>query len=96
MSQTPTLIDGTPLPAVHLNGSGRDNLLKPYEIALSSFVAAENAFLDTECHPRDYYIYPEDGAYSQARAKREAMLRYFHELRHYLQAHVDHLTPSES
>lgn len=84
---------GTPLPAVHLNGTGRTTLLSEYTAALAAVATAEDAFLDITCHPRDYYIYPGGDAWSRAKDAREQQLSRLRDLRHYLQAHVDHLTP---
>jgi hypothetical protein len=79
-----------PLPAVHLNGTGRETLLKEWEEAYKSLNKAFNALLDTTCHGRDYYVI-DDNAYSQARDKRIEMRDKLQEVCEYAQAHYYHL-----
>lgn len=87
--------EGCPLPAVHLNGTSRETLLREYSEALQAVIEAENKLLDVTCHGRDYYVYA-GSAFYRAQAHRRTMLLKFQDLRHYLQAHVDHLTSSQA
>lgn len=79
------------LPAIHLNGSGRENLLRQYiaaHHALNRFCAA---LASAECHARDYYPI-SDEAYSDARTTRRAVYDLCDEINAYLEDHIHHLS----
>lgn len=54
-------------PIVHLNGSGRDNLLKQYRDAYDALHNAIGALIEMSPHGRDYYVHPDPEAFSNAR-----------------------------
>lgn len=58
--------DGSHLPIVHLNGSGRQRLLDQYEAVVVALNAALAAFSAASPHGRDYYPKGE-AAFSAAR-----------------------------
>lgn len=80
------------LPTVHLNGSGRERLYDGYHAAYKATVAARDALVMTEFHPRDYYV--TDGAFPRARLQRAGHLHRLDEVITYLEAHVAHLAPA--
>jgi hypothetical protein len=45
-------------PIVHLNGSGKTNLLAFYKNAVNSLALAIDDLKHTAPHGRDYYVYP--------------------------------------
>ena len=86
------------LPAIHLNGTGRDTLHSEYRAAWEAFRTAERLFRATTCHPRDFYVLDRPDQlttphFTRARHERDAILERFNEIREFLEAHVSHLTP---
>lgn len=45
-------------PAIHLNGSGFNNLQEQYRQAYTAIVEATEALQRTAPHPRDFYVLP--------------------------------------
>lgn len=79
------------LPTLHLNGTGRNVLLAGYKDAYHCICTAHAAFSVIEFNARDYYVQGPD-AYTRARTERYRMCNLFHELKHYLETHLAHLT----
>jgi hypothetical protein len=79
-----------PLPVVHLNGTGRETLLREYTAALAAVEIAFDALATATCHGRDYYPQGPD-AYPEARRARNHHLDNLRHLIRDLDAHVDYL-----
>ena len=79
-----------PLPVVHLNGTGRDTLLREYSEARKAFGNFTRALGDTTCNGRDYYPLSSD-AYSDARRTRDAVHCLLDEIGTYLDDHLAHI-----
>ena len=63
------------VPCLHLNGSGKDNLMADLDRAYNAVGAAYEAIAKMDVNGRDYYIYGA-GAYERARDEhRERLLR---------------------
>lgn len=84
----PDLTSSFPLPAIHLNGSGRALLTQGYSHAHRTALAARAALADAECHPRDYYVDPDPKAYETARFVRAQHLAHLDALIRYCEAHL--------
>lgn len=54
------------IPTVHINGTGKKNLLQELEYAVSALVEAISEVSDITVHGRDYYVQGPE-AYAQAR-----------------------------
>lgn len=79
------------LPAVHLNGTGRDVLLHQYIEAHRALTKFCTALASVECHARDYYpISPS--AYIDARTTRSAVFDLCDEIQAYIDEHIRHLS----
>jgi hypothetical protein len=61
------------IPTVHLNGTGKKNLLEELEIAHGAVNTAIDALRQVTVHGRDYYVQGEH-AYGQARTEMDARL----------------------
>jgi hypothetical protein len=61
------------IPTVHLNGTGKKNLLAELETAYAAVGAALEALRQVTVHGRDYYVQGEH-AYGQARTEMDARL----------------------
>ena len=79
-----------PLPVVHLNGTGRETLLRDYREASKAFTTFKQRFSDTTCNGRDYYPLSND-AYSDARRTRDAVFCLIDEIDTYLDDHLAHV-----
>jgi hypothetical protein len=76
------------IPTVHLNGTGGDSLKREYQAAYKAIHAAMYALADATLNGRDYY--PQGvGAYSQARAERDAALNQLREAHAYVEAMLE-------
>ena len=53
------------LPSIHLNGTGKDMLLRGYKDAVKALREAQDAVGTIEFNARDYYV--RDGAWEHAR-----------------------------
>jgi hypothetical protein len=85
----------TTLPTIHLNGTGATSLSNEYKDAYQTFKAAYEAFLNTTCHPRDFY--PQGGeAWPQARAERDEVLSKMEDIQDYLTDWFHHVNRSQS
>lgn len=69
-----TTRDGKTLtvPTVHLNGSGKENLVGPLREAYKALTEACRALNATAPHARDYYVQKDPEAYEKARKEHEA------------------------
>ncbi len=73
------------IPTIHLNGTGGDSLKQEYHAAYKAIDAAMDALHDATLNGRDYY--PQGaGAYSQARAERDAAFKQLREAQAYVEA----------
>jgi hypothetical protein len=75
--QTPRVEDVV-VPAVHLNGTSKDELLRQLADAIHAIEVAEDKLALATPHGRDYYVLPRRDAYEAARAaheRRQAKLR---------------------
>lgn len=64
---------GLQKPVVHLNGSGRDNLLRDYCAARNEVRIALGTLSDCYPHLRDYHVLPDwEAAYERAVAEHES------------------------
>lgn len=81
------------LPLIHLNGSGKDMLLREYAAAAESLRSFMDVLRRATLHPRDYYPIGED-AWSAALASRMEINAKLLEVEEYLQKHVQHLYDS--
>lgn len=79
------------LPVIHLNGSGIDSLYTQYRTAWRQLRDARESFLDTTCHPRDFYVKGDD-AYHKAHSQRQVALHHIDSAISYLETHVQFLT----
>jgi hypothetical protein len=71
------------VPTVHLNGTSYNNLFDGYANAYDAIDHAIDALASAELNGRDYY--PQaPGAYSQARAERDAALKQLREAHAYV------------
>ena len=61
----------TTFPTIHLNGTGKQDLLDGYIAAFLAVDAAVDALTRVEFNARDYYVQGPD-AYTAARAERRA------------------------
>lgn len=78
-------------PIIHLNGSGKDNLLRQYTEALDAIATAQEKLQECLPHPRDYYVSPQAGAYENARIEHLARLQMVETVRREIEdlaAHV--------
>ncbi|CAB4186567.1 hypothetical protein UFOVP1329_31 [uncultured Caudovirales phage] len=78
------------LPTIHLNGTGKETLIKEIDQAYDSISQMMGDFARITCHARDYYPQGED-AYPAARQQRQEMFdklvevnTYIDELRYHL------------
>jgi hypothetical protein len=71
------------IPTVHLNGTSYNNLFDGYAAALSAIDHAIDALASAELNGRDYYV-QAPGAYSQARAERDAAFKQLREAHDYV------------
>jgi len=55
------------VPTVHLNGTGKDGLLKPLQEACRALTEACRALNATAPHGRDYYVQEDPDAFKKAR-----------------------------
>lgn len=81
---------GESLPLIHLNGSGRNMLLRHYDRALSKLRAFKEAWIGIEFHKRDYYPLG-DAAWERAVAERREMHVRIADLERYLEDHLNHI-----
>lgn len=79
-----------PLPTIHLNGTGKETLLREYYAAYKAAKIALDALQNTTCHARDYYVNPT-GPYFKASEARAYHLRTLHDLIQYLGTHINHI-----
>jgi hypothetical protein len=61
------------IPTVHLNGTGKKNLLAELEVAYAAMDSAIDALRQVTVHGRDYYVQGEH-AYGQARTEMDVRL----------------------
>ncbi len=61
------------VPTVHLNGTGKEMLIRGYEAAYHALVEAQKALGNIEFNPRDYYVQGPD-AWTEAAKEMEARL----------------------
>lgn len=61
------------IPTVHLNGTGKKNLLDELEVAYAKIGEALDALRQVTVHGRDYYVQGPH-AYGQARTEMDARL----------------------
>ena len=80
------------LPSIHLNGTGRDTLLKEYKEAYEKLIDFKEAFRAITFNGRDYYV-QSSTAFSEARTERDIMEHKIGSLMQYLEAHLLHLSP---
>ena len=80
-----------PFPTIHLNGTGKKVLLSQHSTALHYLVMAINAFEETTCHPRDYYVHEDPNAWDKAAAKRAEIGKGLAEAMRYLETICYHL-----
>lgn len=78
------------LPSIHLNGTGRNTLLKEYKEAYDKLVDFKEAFRSITFNGRDYYV-QGNTAFSKARTDRDIMEHKIGSLMQYLKAHLIHL-----
>ena len=62
-------------PVVHLNGTGKDGLMRQYKEAYSAALAAQAKINLIETHDRDYYVHSTPHAGRIAREKKQEWLR---------------------
>jgi hypothetical protein len=79
----------TTLPAIHLNGTGADALLREYSAARVAIEAALDAIAAATCNPRDFYP-QEPGAWERARAERDEVMRQLKQASDYAAAWQEH------
>jgi len=79
------------LPVVHLNGTGRDTLLREYHEALQALDKFSSTFGATTCNGRDYYPLGDE-AYSKARRTRDTIYVLLDEISAFLDDHLAHLS----
>jgi hypothetical protein len=75
------------MPLIHLNGSGRERLLREYEAASETLSAFIESWRDVTFHPRDYYPLG-DSAWDQARADRMEMSEKLSDIKNYIDTHL--------
>lgn len=80
-----------PLPAIHLNGTGRTMLTEGYSNAHRALNAFCNALSKVEFNARDYYVLEPD-AFDEARATRTKVFALCDEIGAYLDDHLAHVT----
>jgi hypothetical protein len=68
------------IPTVHLNGTGKDDLLEALEVAYSVLGEAYRALKRTAPNGRDYYVQPA-GALEQAVSEHHARLKAVDDVR---------------
>ncbi len=59
-------------PVIHLNGSGKTNLIRGYEEAADALRKALDALQAMRPHPRDYYVSDRPSAFAEAVAEHDA------------------------
>lgn len=72
------------VPTIHLNGTSREGLLEPLEVAYSSIREMEDAFQKTVPNGRDYYPQGPE-AYEAARKQHLDQALKLQEVRKYLE-----------
>lgn len=82
----------TPLPTIHLNGTGRQTLLDDYSAAYHKLIEFRDAFRSIEFNARDYYV-QSNTAFAEARQERDIMEHKIGALAQYLEDHLIHLAP---
>ncbi len=75
------------LPIIHLNGSGKDNLLEDREAVYSALCDAEVALRKMAPNGRDYY--PDPGRMTRAEALHRARQEHLRELIDAIMAEVE-------
>lgn len=69
------------IPSVHLNGTGKVNLLSELEEAHNALLVADQKLRQVTVHGRDYYV-QGPAAYTQARTEMDARLAALETLMH--------------
>lgn len=85
------IIPSYPLPVPHLNGTGRETLLREYREAHQALDAFAMALHRVTCHGRDYYLAGAD-ALQEAKASRTKIFDLLDEIDSYLEDHIRHLS----
>ena len=89
-----------PLPTVHLNGTGKETLLKENVRILSAIADLREAISDCTFHGRDYYVqdnnpamdaFNDDNAFSRAMDERVKHINNISEFAEYIEQHIEHL-----
>ena len=79
------------LPAIHLNGTGRETLVQEFKEAHAKLNEFVNAMAKVTCNGRDYYPLGDE-AYGDARRTRDALFSLCDEIGAYLDDHLAHLS----
>ena len=90
----------SPLPTVHLNGTGKKMLLEGNTRILGAINDLKEAINGCEFHGRDYYVqdanpamdaFNDDNAFSRAYNERQKHLQAIADMERYFLNHVEHL-----
>ena len=82
------------MPVIHLNGSGRERLLREYEAAAEALSHFIDRWRSTTFHPRDYYPIGDD-AWDQAKADRMEMSAKLYDIEKYINLHLQSIFDNE-
>jgi hypothetical protein len=68
------------LPSIHLNGTGKDDLVRQLSEAHLKLSQARDVLAQAAPHQRDYYVQKDQSNYHRARKQHEARLRKIEEV----------------
>jgi len=76
-------VHGFTVPSIHLNGTGATTLREEYANAYEALNKAVEAFVNTTCNARDFYV-QDQGAFDKARHERAEALEQLRKSQHYV------------
>jgi hypothetical protein len=76
-------VHGFTVPSVHLNGTGATTLREEYAHAYEALNKAIEAFVNTTCNARDFYV-QDQCAFDKARHERAEALDQLRKSQHYV------------
>jgi hypothetical protein len=85
-------IPPAPLPTVHLNGTAKEDLSRSYYYASRALRTFREAFSESICHGRDYYVSQDPQAFINAREVRATVFGLVGEIEKYLADHIYHIS----
>ena len=79
-------------PLIHLNGSNREYLFNRYKDSFEKLLAFQEAFMQIDVHPRDYYPMGDD-YWMRAKTDHDEMRKKMFDLFNWIEQHMSALQP---